>query len=317
MTSSCTNWRLSLVNINITGGGFPGTNTFAVSFSFQSQIILYPVSVKASMDTWQRNIRMMHQVGEFLDLDSTKSDMVAEFIALIQAVREGLMQIDDNFQIPDAHINTLFLTKLKSRPQWKEWATTMLRDPRITAANSTEHVTFQELASLAIEQEKAIQQGDAKGRNASDNAASVAATSNVEANPRALTQDKINAFVVKQMNHDGRYLPQNGNIKGHQKRPSQEEINEYVIQQMRKEQERKTRMRSQSQPGPERRNHRVRPNGARCTFCGDTHHQSNNCWRRWRVAVEAPQGNFLPKRVEFKSQIPGQPPIYRSGFTLF
>ncbi|GIK02553.1 hypothetical protein Aspvir_006609 [Aspergillus viridinutans] len=267
------------------------------------------------MDIWQRNIRMMHQVGEFLDLDSTKSDMVAEFIALIQAVREGLMQIDDNFQIPDAHINTLFLTKLKFRPQWKEWAMTMLRDPRITAANSTEHVTFQELASLAIEQEKILQQGDTKAPNASDNA--VSATSNVPANPRALTQDEINAFVVKQMSHDGRYLPQNGNIKGHQKRPSQEEINEYVILQMRKEQERKTRNRSQSQPEPEGRSHRGRPNAVRCTFCGDAHHQSNNCWRRWRVAVEAPQGNFLPKRVEFKSQIPGQPPIYHSGFTLF
>ncbi|KAF7122970.1 hypothetical protein CNMCM5793_001146 [Aspergillus hiratsukae] len=268
------------------------------------------------MDTWQRNIRMMHQVGEFLDLDSTKSDMVAEFIALIQAVREGLMQIDDNFQIPDAHINTLFLTKLKSRSQWKEWATTMLRDPRITAANSTEHVTFQELASLAIEREKVIQQGDAKVRNAPDNEASVAATSNVPANPRALTQDEINAFVVKQMSHDGR-LPQNGKLRGHQKRPSQEEINEYVIRQMREEQERKTRNRSQSQPEPAGRNHRVRQNAVRCTFCGDTHHQSNNCWRRWRVAVEAPEGNFFPKRVEFKSQIPGQPPIYRSGFTLF
>ncbi|EAW08057.1 uncharacterized protein ACLA_027820 [Aspergillus clavatus NRRL 1] len=270
------------------------------------------------MDISQRNIRMMHQIGEFLDLDSAKSDMVAEFIALIQAVREGLTQIDDNFQIPDAHVNTLFLTKLKSRPKWRDWATAMLRDPRITAINTSEHITFQELAGLAIKQEEIIHQGYSNAHSAPGTGGAVpAVSSEVSNNPKALTQDDINEFVVKQMSHDGKYVHRNRSVKGHQKRPSQEEINEYVIQQMRREQERKTRNRSQSQPEPHRQNPRARANAVRCTFCGDSHHQSNNCWRRWRVAVEAPQGNFLPKRVEFKSQIPGQPPVYHSGFTLF
>lgn len=264
------------------------------------------------MDAWHRNIRMMRYISEFLDLDSTKSNLVAEFIALIDAIREGLQQIDEDFRMPDAQINILFLTKIQSRPGWTEWATDMLRDPRLNAPNPADKMTFQELANRAIEQEKSIQRREQPGDIMEDpTSSSKPAPAPV---PRVLTQDEINEFVMRKMTQDGKY---GRRTKGHMKRPSQEEINDYVVQQMRKEQERKTRMRSQSQPDPGPRGRDQRLLRPRCDFCGDASHPLNHCWRRWRVAAEAPQANFYPKRVEFRTEIPGQPPMYRTGFTLF
>ncbi|RJE26316.1 hypothetical protein PHISCL_01385 [Aspergillus sclerotialis] len=256
---------------------------------------------------WQKNIRMMHHISEFLDLDSTKSNLVAELISLIDAIREGLQQIDEEFRVPDAQINILFLTKLKSRPEWNEWATAMMRDPRLNTPDPENRMTFQTLANLAIEQEKIIQQ-----REHSDNSM-VEPPGTLLPTLSALTQDDINEFVMRKMGHE-----KLGHCaKGHFKRPSQEEINEYVVQQMRKEQERKTRIRCQSQPESRSQCHDQRLLHPRCGFCGDPHHRLSHCWRRWRVAAEEPQANFMPKRVEFRTEAPGQPPMYRTGFTLF
>ncbi|PKY04076.1 hypothetical protein P168DRAFT_290202 [Aspergillus campestris IBT 28561] len=284
------------------------------------------------MDLWQRNLRMIHQIGEILDFDS-QANTIADFISLIEAMREGLSQIDDDFIIPDAQINNLFLTKLKQRPEWKLWATEKLQDSRLTAIDPTERMSFRELVELAQQQEKIIRgqpaQNPTTTTTTTTTTSSAPKTEASKTRPRAsttnaLTQNEINAFVVHQMNHDGNYLRRTKSakapapVKGHAKRPSQEEINAYVLQQMRQD-EHKTRSRSNSQPEPRTRSQRPPPAAVtgRCRFCGDPHHQVSHCWRRWRVAVEAPQASFAPKRVDYKMQTPGQVPTYRSGFTLF
>lgn len=213
--------------------------------------------------------------------------------------------------MPDAQINILFLTKMKLRPEWNQWATDMLRDPRLNAPNPADQMSFQELANLAIEQERIIQRREQSDDGKLDDTTTSPAPAPA---PRALTQDEINEFVMRKMNQEGKY---GHRARGHSKRPSQEEINQYVVQQMRREQERKTRMRSQSQPNPRPQPHDQPLLRPRCSFCGDPSHPLSHCWRRWRVAAEAPQANFYPKRVEFRSEIPGQPAMYRTGFTLF
>ncbi|RAK98411.1 uncharacterized protein BO80DRAFT_361643 [Aspergillus ibericus CBS 121593] len=263
------------------------------------------------MEPWQRNIRRMHQVEEFMDLDPMKSDTVADFAALLQAVREGLTHIDDESYIPDSQINLMFLTKLKDCPEWSDWASAMLRDRRMNTPNPADQITFQELTDLAVDHERIRKR---RGRRVwSGNGTSrveAASPSKTSHESHAPTQDEINAFVVRQMDQDGQFRSRTGSVRGHAKRPSQEEINDYVIEQMRREREQTSRDQSYSQPDQ-------RPVRMHCTFCGDRHHQLSNCWRRWRVAVEAPHGNYLPKRVEYRTEIPGQPPMYRSGFTLY
>ncbi|KAF7597486.1 hypothetical protein BBP40_003733 [Aspergillus hancockii] len=268
------------------------------------------------MNSWQRNVRMMHQISEILDLDSAKSDKVADFIELIEAMREGITQVDEDFRFPDSQINILFLNKLKLRPEWKIWATGMLRNSCLDTANPAERITFHELSKLAIEQEK-VMLGKKKETKHSRSTSTPHASFDMPSTSQAHTQEEINAFVVNQMSRDETIPHRSHTTKRHMKKPSQEQINEYVIQQMRQEQERKTRARSQSQPEPRAQANHARAKAKRCTFCGDAHHQYNNCWRRFRVAVEVPQGNFVPKRVEYRTEIPGQPPIYRSGFYLF
>jgi hypothetical protein len=279
------------------------------------------------MDINQRNTRLVHHISEFLDLDSTKPHPVTEFIALIDALREGLQQIDDGFRMPDAQLGILFLGKLRARPEWSDWAAEMMRDPRLNSSDPAARMTFQELARRAVEREKLIL-GEGEGEGMSqdgldgdwDDGTAVAGGRSSEpragmsSTPRPLSQGEINAFVMRKMSED---KPTGQRARGHIKRPSQEEINEYVVRQMRREQERVTRNRSQSHPvaSSERSARpRIRP---RCGFCGDPAHPVDSCWRRWRVAAEAPQGNFAPKRVEFRTEIPGHPPIYRTGFSLF
>ena len=304
------------------------------------------------MDPWQRNLRMIHHINEFLDLDSAKSNLVDEFIALFNAIREGLTHIDEDFYLPDSQINMLFLSKLKSRPQWSKWAKTMMRGP-------AERISFQELARLARAQEKAIAEAEEEGymveEREDDQGDSDAETDTIlpvqqppplpppsrpadheseidpmgwngaapriQSRPRAVTQDDINAFVVRKMSQEGLYRSQSA--RGHMKRPSQEQINHYVVEQMRREQDRR-RVRSYSQPEPRMQNphhsqqlqRHKSARTPRCRFCSDLH-PSDHCWRRWRVAVEAPHANFAPKRVEFRTEAPGQPPMYRTGFTLY
>lgn len=325
------------------------------------------------MDPWQRNLRMIHHIDEFLDLDSAKSNLVDEFIALFNAIREGLTHIDDGYKIPDSQINMLFLSKLKSRPEWTDWATSMMHNPRVNASDPAESVSFQEVARLARAQEKAIRDraesiGRLVGKNVDGEELDSATESPMlpvqpppppvradhesevdplgpagwggaapkrQTRPRAftqgpLTQDEINAFVVRKMNQEtlNPNLGRSRTVRGHMKRPSQEEINQYVVEQMRQEQDRRSRVRSYSQPEPRAQQqnrdqsllqhlqrHRS-TRSPRCSFCGDVH-PSDKCWRRWRVAVEAPSANFSGKRVEFRTEVPGQPPMYRTGFSLY
>ncbi|RMJ26650.1 hypothetical protein PHISP_02462 [Aspergillus sp. HF37] len=279
------------------------------------------------MDIYQRNTRLVHHISEFLDLDSTKPHPVSEFISLIDALREGLQQIDDGFRMPDTQLGILFLSKLKARPEWSDWAAEMMRDPRLNSSDPAARMTFQQLADRAVERERLIL-GEGEGEGMSqdgldgddDGGAAVAGgrlsepQTGMSTAARPLSQDEINAFVIRKMSED---KPAGQRARGHIKRPSQEEINEYVVRQMRREQERVTRNRSQSHPvaSSERYDRpRIRP---RCGFCGDPAHAVDSCWRRWRVAVDALQGNFAPKRMEFRTEIPGDPPIYRTGFSLF
>ncbi|KAI9375417.1 hypothetical protein BJX61DRAFT_494158 [Aspergillus egyptiacus] len=272
------------------------------------------------MDTWHRNARLLHQIDEFLDVDSAHPHFVADFIALIDAVREGLNQIDDELRIHDSQINIHFLAKLKPRPEWRDWAMMMLQDSRINSG-LTDCLSFRELADLALKQERTILRERQIRRESGSGGDGYVSELEESATPRALTQDDVNAFVVGQMSNQrvSRHFNQtcNRNHNGHVKRPSQEEINDYVIRQMRRDQE-KARARSYSQP--ERRGQdqpHQEPVKIRCTFCGDTYHQSTKCWRRWRVAAEALQGNAAPKFVETRYGVSVHPRIYVSGFTPF
>lgn len=274
------------------------------------------------MDSWHRNVRLLHQIDEFLDVDSAQPHYVADFISLINAVCEGLYQVDEDIQISDSQINLHFLTKLKSRPEWREWAMAMLRDSRINASNLADCMSFRELADLALKQEQLLLQERQSKRRSGSNGKEYNSQSVEPATPRTLTQNEINAFVVQEMRNQraSRRLSQvtSHSARGHTKRPSQEEINEYVIRQMRREQEQTARVRSYSQPTKHGRNQQhTKPATARCNFCGDTYHPSTNCWRRWRVAAEALQGNVTSKFVEPRSGLPTQPRIHVSGFTSF
>ncbi|KAL4990497.1 hypothetical protein BDW68DRAFT_154342 [Aspergillus falconensis] len=260
------------------------------------------------MDSWHRNIRLLHQIDEFLGIDSTQPYFVSDFVALIDAVREGLYVIDGDIQIPDSQINLHFLTKLNSRPEWREWAMAMLRDSRINASNLSDSMSFRELADIALKQEQLLlQQRRTKRKTNSERSVSFA-HSEVPQTPRSLTQEDINAFVVQEMQN------QRASWRGHFKRPSQEEINEYVIRQMRRDQEQTTSARrSYSQPPKRSPNHiQSKLMTPRCNFCGDTYHQSTNCWRRWRVAAEALQGHPPPKLIETRNGLFAQPRIYLS-----
>ncbi|KAE8148158.1 hypothetical protein BDV25DRAFT_158869 [Aspergillus avenaceus] len=268
------------------------------------------------MNPWQRNVRMIHQVSEVLDLDSAKWDKISDFIALIEAMREGVTQIDEDSRIPDYQINILFLKELKSRPEWDPWATDMLRSRRLDSPAPAEKLSFRDLAELAIEQEK-LTLGMLKSTHHARSESTPLASHNAPPNFHKPSQEEINAFVIQQMKCDGDNSHRNHAYKTHRRRPSQEEINEYVIQQMYREQDHKTRTRSHSQPESKVHSSHQRAKTTSCTFCLDPNHQANNCWRRFRVALEAPHGNYLPKRVEYRTEIPGQPPMYRSGFTLF
>ncbi|KAL5337040.1 hypothetical protein BJX70DRAFT_257707 [Aspergillus crustosus] len=273
------------------------------------------------MDSWHRNVRLLHQIDEFLDVDSAQLHSVADFISLIDALREGLNQIDDDIRIPDSQINLHFLTKLKSRPEWRDWAMEMLRDSRISASNLTECMSFRELANLALIQERLLIQQRRVKRKSSSGGKDHVSQDGESTTPRALIQSEINAFVVQEMSNQraSRRLSQNSSrsVRGHVKRPSQEEINEYVIRQMRRDQDQTARSRSYSQPERQGLNQpRTRPTTTRCNFCGDTYHPSTNCWRRWRVAAEALQGNATPKMIE-RNGLAAQPRIYLSGFTPF
>ncbi|KAL4997191.1 hypothetical protein BDV10DRAFT_170029 [Aspergillus recurvatus] len=260
------------------------------------------------MDSWHRKVRLLHQIDEFLDIDSTQRHSVSDFVALIDAVREGLYVIDEDIQIPDSQINLHFLTKLKSRTEWREWAMAMLRDSRINACNLTDSMSFRELAGLALKQEQLLLQQRQTGRKTGSERGVSFAHSEVPQTPQSLTQEDINAFVVQEMRN------QRASRRGHFKRPSQEEINEYVIRQMRRDQEQTARARrSYSQPPKHSPNHiQSKPMTMRCNFCGDTYHQSTNCWRRWRVAAEALQGHPPPKLIESRNGLFAQPRIYLS-----
>jgi hypothetical protein len=251
----------------------------------------------------QRNIRIMHHIGEFLDLDVRSSQSIAEFLALIQALREGLTRIDDYFDVPDFHLNVLFLSKLEAHPDWKDWAKHMLQDRRLNAPNPADRMKFDDLARLAIQREQMIKSGVTDKTNGA---------LPFQSRIQALTQEEINSFVVRQMRKDG---TPNGS-RGHHKRPSQEEINDYVVRQMRKEQERKTRARSKSQPDL-RKDAEKKYTPAECYFCGAKDHPGQQCRQvAKKVTAEVPRADISPKRVEFRTEVPGGIPPYRTGFAL-
>lgn len=286
------------------------------------------------METSQNSIRVMHYLSEFLDLDAQSFTNIAEFIALIQAIREGLSRIDPTFSVSDFHINLLFLSKLQAHPKWNDWARNMLRDPRVNVSDSRKTMSFSEVAELAIQHERNM-----KGRTRTK-------TKHAENNTGRLqnyTQEEINSFVIRQMRHThNTNKPQPSEpatqFKRHSKRPSQEEINEFVVRQMREEQERKTRARSKSEPRPSNRTaaatrldaHRTTKSAddddqfTKCDTCGRIthagrekclHHQTTKKDTKLPV-VQVPRANFFPKKVEFVKRTAEGLPTYRTGFAL-
>ncbi|GAM39005.1 hypothetical protein TCE0_034f10196 [Talaromyces pinophilus] len=287
------------------------------------------------METSQKSIRVMHYISEFLDLDAQSFTNIAEFIALIQAIREGLSRIDPTFSVSDFHINLLFLSKLQAHPKWNEWARDMLRDQRVNVSDSSKTMPFSELAELAIRHERDIK---AKTRMRTKQ------TENNTGRLQNYTQEEINSFVIRQMrrthhnNHNRQDQELTTNVKRHSKRPSQEEINEFVVRQMREEQERKTRARSKSEPKPNQTAmgttktdaHRTTKSAddddqyAKCDTCGRiTHAGQQRCHHHDTAkkdsktpVVQVPRGNFLPKKVEFVKRTASGLPTYRTGFAL-
>ncbi|KAH8697141.1 hypothetical protein BGW36DRAFT_161605 [Talaromyces proteolyticus] len=258
-----------------------------------------------------KSIRTMHCIGEFLNLDVNSFTTVTEFVALIQAVREGLCQVDSNFAASDSQINFLFLSKLQGHPGWDQWAKVMLQDKRTNLSDPTEGMKFCELANIAIEREQTM----AAKRAASQKKGKETSRSSTGIKRRKhLTQEEINSFVVHQMQ---KTQPPSQKKVGHNKRPSQEEINEFVIRQMRKEQERKTLASSKS-------NSETRDGTAdkyapiECFFCGRKDHPGEICRsRKLKVTrAEVPRANFTPKKVEFRTETPGGMTAYRTGFAL-
>lgn len=283
------------------------------------------------METSQKSIRVMHYISEFLDLDAQSFTNIAEFIALIQAIREGLSHVDPTCSVSDFHINLLFLSKLQGHPKWDDWARNMLRDQRVNVSDSNKTMSFSELAELAIHHERDIK-GRARMR-----------TKQTERNTGRLqnyTQEEINSFVIRQMRHNKhsqRLEPAMTHTKRHSKRPSQEEINEFVVRQMREEQERKTRARSKSEPNPTNQApstakveaHRATKSAddddqyARCDTCGKiTHVGQQRCHHIMAEKntkppmVQVPRANFFPKKVEFVTKTSSGLPTYRTGFAL-
>lgn len=152
------------------------------------------------MDSSQKNIRVMHYIGEFLNLDLASFGSVAEFLALIEALREGLMTVDDYFAVPDFHINMLFLSKLECHPDWTEWAKKMMRDKRINAIDPAKQMKFHELSQLAMEHEKYLQN---KTPINSESTVSEHISNRVDrpsrSKPLGLTQEETNTYVLRQM----------------------------------------------------------------------------------------------------------------------
>lgn len=279
----------------------------------------------------------MHYIGEFLDLDAKSFTNIAEFIALIQAIREGLSRIDPTFAVSDFHINVLFLSKLQAHPKWNEWARHMLRDPRVNVLDSSKTITFRELAELAIQHEKDLtEMTRIKQARNSDDAANGYYTGRLQ----NYTQEEINSFVIRQMRNNSerqQQQQQTHNHKRHSKRPSQEEINEFVVRQMREEQERKTRARSKSEPRPNlpsatmvaanrttksADNDSHLHNTIKCDICGERTYPGQKCHHMKQKdmkklpAVQVPRGNFVPKKVEFVKRTADGLPVYRTGFAL-
>jgi hypothetical protein len=278
------------------------------------------------METSQKSIRVMHYISEFLDLDAQSFTNIAEFIALIQAIREGLSRIEPTFSVSDFHINLLFLSKLQAHPKWNDWARYMLRDQRVNVSDSSKTMSFSELAELAIQHER-----DMKGRTRTKQ------TQNNTGRLQNYTQEEINSFVIRQMRHthnNRQHQESVTNHKRHSKRPSQEEINEFVVRQMREEQERKTRARSKSEPKPNApittkiEAHRTTKSAddddqyAKCDTCGRITHAGQRCYHNTTKndvkppLVQVPRANFLPKKVEFVKRTAGGLPTYRTGFAL-
>lgn len=287
------------------------------------------------------SVRVMHYIGEFLDLDAKSFTNIAEFIALIQAIREGLGRIDPKFAVSDFHINILFLSKLQTHPEWHDWARHMLQDQRITVSDTSKPMAFHELAELAITREayakeKVRARMEKKGSTHSHH-------THADGRLQHYTQEEINSFVVRQMqatngSNNSSQQPQASNHKRHNKRPSQEEINEFVVRQMREERERITRSRSKSEPKPDALpkivadDHPIKSSEGRtnhsstekCDKCGATHPPGHNCLHlndnngnlEKPIVVQIPRANFLPKKVEFVTQTPDGLPTYRTGFAL-
>ncbi|EED23858.1 conserved hypothetical protein [Talaromyces stipitatus ATCC 10500] len=278
------------------------------------------------METSQKSIRVMHYIGEFLDLDARSFTNIAEFIALIQAIREGLSRIDPTFSVSDFHINILFLSKLQAHPKWNEWARHMLRDPRINVSDSSRSMAFHELAEMAIQHEKdmTVERTRTKQVRSTEDVPNGYHTGRLQ----NYTQEEINSFVIRQMRNQNEQQHAANNYQRHSKRPSQEEINEFVVRQMREEQERKTRARSKSEPRPNNAPSAAAMMAAnhgttKCDKCGERNYPGQQKCHHIKTkdtkkppTVEVPRANFVPKKVEFVKRTADGLPTYRTGFAL-
>jgi len=238
------------------------------------------------------NIRIMHYIGEFLDLDLASFDSVVGFLALIQAMRDGLTRIDEYFTIPDFHISVLFLSKLEAHPDWKNWARSMMQDRRMNTSDPAKRLDFNALAKLAIERETLMRQRVAMTR------------------PRARTEPILQKPFK---DPEAQYYYCRSKNNRNSGAPSRESL----INEGQRAKEFSAQKRSRSQPAA------LRKAGPRkyyplkeCFFCGESDDPGHKCQRRMKAIVEVPRAGFVPKHIQYRTESVVRPPIYHRDVSL-
>ncbi|KAN0085401.1 hypothetical protein V8E54_001868 [Elaphomyces granulatus] len=241
------------------------------------------------------NIRIMHYIGEFLDLDLASFDSMVGFLALIQAMRDGLTRIDEYFTIPDFHISVLFLSKLEAHPDWRNWARNMMQDKRLNTSDPAKRLDFNALAKLAIERETLMRQRVTMTR------------------PRARTEPILQK-PFKDPEAQCHCCSKNNRSSG---APSRESLINGADTKWHRAKEISAQKRSRSQPAP------LRKGGSRkyyplkeCFFCGESDDPRHKCQRRMKAIVEVPRAGFAPKHIQYRTESVVRPPIYHRDVSL-
>jgi len=283
------------------------------------------------------NIRIMHHIGEFLDLDLASFDSVASFLALLQAMRDGLTQIDEYFAIPDFHLSVLFLSKLEAHPDWKAWARSMMQNKRMNTSDPAKRLDFNALAKLAIERETLMRQRVTvtrpRARSVEEFKSSSlqkllkdpeAQYSRSESHRVPMPMTRPRARTVEETKSSTLQKPvlkdpeaQHCRSKSHNRVPSRESLKgSGTDTKGQKEKELSAQKRNCSQPvAPQKSVPRKYPL-KECFFCGESDNPGHKCQRRMKGMVEVPRAGFAPKQIQYRTEPVVRPPIYHRGVSL-